>query len=295
MFPFISDGIAKLRRIFRIANFFPIFLYFCLVMDVEFLSGMIGELMLDHDSLSLPGLGTFVAEDMPASFSDRGYTINPPYRRLSFTGKLSDDSLLQDLYAGANPQAPDEAAAVLNQFLQDLKDELIRQKSIELPGLGRLRATRENHFFFVADESLDISPEACGLTPVSLKSHNAALATLTGIAALASAGAAGSKNAVSVPETPEIPASGNKTVDNAPETSPAGAPAREAAAPAVSKPRKLGKPAIWALGIVAAAVLFLAGFFALSRIAPDFTDKLLYTPEELEILNYPEDGLGLPG
>ena len=59
-------------------------------MDVEFLSGMIGELMLDHDSLSLPGLGTFVAEDMPASFSDRGYTINPPYRRLSFTGKLSD-------------------------------------------------------------------------------------------------------------------------------------------------------------------------------------------------------------
>ena len=85
---------------------------------------------------------------MPASFSDRGYTINPPYRRLSFTGKLSDDSLLQDLYAGANPQAPDEAAAVLNQFLQDLKDELIRQKSIELPGFGRLRATRENQFFF---------------------------------------------------------------------------------------------------------------------------------------------------
>ena len=295
-------------------------------MDVEFLSGMIGELMLDHDSLSLPGLGTFVAEDMPASFSDRGYTINPPYRRLSFTGKLSDDSLLQDLYAGANPQAPDEAAAVLNQFLQDLKDELIRQKSIELPGLGRLRATRENHFFFVADESLDISPEACGLTPVSLKSHNAALATLTGIAALASAGAAGSKNAVSVPETLEIPASGNKTVDSVPETTPSGAvsgqepqPTTESGADGRSRAtlkkrklfcirrrvddrqlansarRKLSKPAIWALGIVAAAVLFLAGFFILSRVAPDFTDKLLYTPEELEILNYPEDGLGLPG
>ena len=265
-------------------------------MDVEFLSGMIGELMLDHDSLSLPGLGTFVAEDMPASFSDRGYTINPPYRRLSFTGKLSDDSLLQDLYAGSNPQAPEEAVAVLNQFLQDLKDELVRQKSVDLPGLGRLRATRENHFFFVADETLDISPEACGLTPVSLKTHNAALATITGIAALASAGAAGNKTVDSVPaagatsgQEPRQATFSQVSQDTA------GVPAREAAAPAVTRPRKLSKPAIWALGLVAAAVLFLAGFFALSRIAPDFTDKLLYTPEELEILNYPEDGLGLPG
>ncbi|MBR5905475.1 MAG: hypothetical protein IKZ51_03325 [Bacteroidales bacterium] len=270
-------------------------------MDVEFLSGMIGELMLDHDSLSLPGLGTFVAEDMPASFSDRGYTINPPYRRLSFTGKLSDDSLLQDLYAGSNPQAPEEAVAVLNQFLQDLKDELLRQKSVDLPGLGRLRATRENHFFFVADESLDISPEACGLSPVSLKTHNAALATLTGIAALASAGTAGNKTADNVSEREEKQANGRKTAENVSESAetsvrrPAtGAPARDAKAPA-AKPRKLSKPVIWALGIVAAAVLFLAGFFALSRIAPDFTDKILYTPEELEILNYPEDGLGLPG
>ena len=58
-------------------------------MDVTFLSRMIGELILDHDSLSLPGLGTFVVEDMPASFSDRGYTVNPPYRRLSFSSGLA--------------------------------------------------------------------------------------------------------------------------------------------------------------------------------------------------------------
>ena len=254
-------------------------------MDVEFLSGMIGELMLDHDSLSLPGLGTFVAEQMPASFSDRGYTINPPYRRLSFTGRLSDDTLLQDLYKGANPQAPEEAVTVLNQFLQELKDELVQQKSVDLPGLGRLRATRENHFFFVPDETLDISPDACGLTAVSLKTHRAA--ALAGIADSLIAAEAGGQGAALLGRSEA------RTDVAAPASGNAAEAAGEAKVPATR--RKLGKPAIWAISLAAAAVLLIAGFFALSRIAPDFTDKLLYTPEELEILNYPEDGLGLPG
>ena len=63
-------------------------------MDVELLSGMIGELMLDYDSLNLPGLGTFVAEEIPASFSDKGYTVNPPYRRLSFSENVSPSARL---------------------------------------------------------------------------------------------------------------------------------------------------------------------------------------------------------
>ena len=273
-------------------------------MDVEFLSGMIGELMLDHDSLSLPGLGTFVAEQMPASFSDRGYTINPPYRRLSFTGRLSDDTLLQDLYKGANPQAPEEAVTVLNQFLQELKDELVQQKSVDLPGLGRLRATRENHFFFVPDETLDISPDACGLTAVSLKTHSAPARALPDFGDLVAATANGRKTAENVSEREEKPANGRKTAENVSEREEKPANGRKSAGNAAEAAgeakvpatrRKLGKPAIWAISLAAAAVLLIAGFFVLSRIAPDFTDKLLYSPEELEILNYPEDGLGLPG
>ena len=53
-------------------------------MDIDLLSRMISELIVDHDQVGLPGVGTFVAEMVPATFSDKGYTINPPYRRLSF-------------------------------------------------------------------------------------------------------------------------------------------------------------------------------------------------------------------
>lgn len=253
-------------------------------MDVDFLSGMIGELMLDHDSLGLPGLGTFVAEEMPASFSDRGYTVNPPYRRLSFTERASDDTLLVDLYAGANPQAPKEAEAVLLSFLKELKEELELRKTVDLPGLGRLRATRENHFFFVADEALDISPEACGLSAVSLKTHGAAVVTLPEIS-----GQAGNDGDTMA---------GNDATDASVPRAAAGGPAvaPQTAEPSEARPRRQAAPVVhWAIVVASAAALALAGFAALARLAPDFTDKLLYTQEELEIINYPEDGLGLPG
>ena len=138
-------------------------------MDVELLAKMIGELVVDHDQVGLPGVGTFFAELVPASFSDKGYTINPPYRRLSFYPNNSEETLLIDFYASSNHMAPEAAKAYIDQFLMELKTVLKEKKTIVLPGLGRLRATRENNFFFVANENLDIFPEGFGLEPVSLK------------------------------------------------------------------------------------------------------------------------------
>ena len=36
----------------------------------------------------------------------------------------------------------------------------------------------------------------------------------------------------------------------------------------------------------ALAVLALATFLILARVAPDFIDSILYTPEQLRIINY---------
>ena len=264
-------------------------------MDVTFLSRMIGELILDHDSLSLPGLGTFVVEDMPASFSDRGYTVNPPYRRLSFSERESADGLLAELYARSNPVQEEEAAAIISAFVLDLKAELQRDKGVDLPGLGRLRATRENHIFFVPDEDLDISPEACGLEPVSLKSRRSA--TLPAVMQ-------------PVPAAPEPQIATEPQVAPEPPAVPAveQVPAAEATAleaPVVEIPAAEPKPAIiapkprrralgWALGIVGAAAALLLAFVLASRLSPGSTDRLLYTQEELAIINAPEDGSGLP-
>lgn len=311
-------------------------------MDVEFLSRMIGELILDHDSLSIPGLGTFVAENMPASFSDRGYTINPPYRRLSFIERESSDGLLAQLYASDNGIADQEAEAILEAFLKDLKDLLQLEKTVEFPGLGRLRATRENHFFFVPDEDLDIYPDAFGLGPVSLKSHRTIdLPDLQDVSAPAESPVSATPQAVS-PESDGAPASASDpepavaapahasqpepvaaspasasepepvaaapTPASEPEpvaaapasasqpepavTAPASQPVPEASKPATARPRRRAlRVAAWAAGVAAAMLL---AFVLVSRLAPGSTDGLLYTQEELAIINAPEDGPGLP-
>ena len=140
-------------------------------MDIDLLAKMVKEVVMDHDSVTLPGMGSFVAELVPASFADRGYTILPPYRRLYFSPKQGDDNLLAVLYAKSNDVSEADAARILENFIAEMKEVLKQRKTLVLTGLGRLRATRENHFFFVADENLDIYPGGFGLQPISLKTH----------------------------------------------------------------------------------------------------------------------------
>lgn len=142
-------------------------------MDIDLLSKMVKELIMTSDEVHLPGVGSFVAEIVPASFSDKGFTINPPYRRLYFRhrDKSPEDTALVDFYAESNGIDMENARRIITDFLGEMRELLEERKMIILPGLGRLRATKENNFFFVADEDLDIYPGGFGLERISLKSH----------------------------------------------------------------------------------------------------------------------------
>ncbi|MBR5836682.1 MAG: hypothetical protein IKY66_11070 [Bacteroidales bacterium] len=140
-------------------------------MDIDLLSKMVKELILDDDKVVLPGLGCFVAEIVPAYFSDKGYTINPPYRKLYFRARPDEGDALIDFYAKSNDVSYDVAEKIIKDFVAELKAVLHAKKVVVFPGLGRLRATKENNVFFIADENLDIYPEGFGLQPISLKTH----------------------------------------------------------------------------------------------------------------------------
>ena len=140
-------------------------------MDIDLLSKMVKELILDNDRVVLPGLGSFVAEVVPSTFSDKGYTINPPYRRLFFRSKPDEGDELAAFYAKTNNVDKAMAERIIRDFVAELKPMLHTKKTIVFPGLGRLRATKENAVFFVANEDLDIYPAGFGLEPISLKTH----------------------------------------------------------------------------------------------------------------------------
>ena len=300
-------------------------------MDIDLLSRMVHELIVDHDQVGLPGVGTFVAEMVPASFSDKGYTINPPYRRLSFYPSRLEDSLLIDFYASSNQLDQETARTYITQYLAELKTVLEERKSIILPGLGRLRATKENTLFFVADEGLDIFPAGVGLRPVSLKSH--ILEEEPVVIDVPPPVSGREVEPILQPtievEEPEVEEVEPEPVEEIPEATPfyeepvaeeAGDSPVEPAndeenvpanddlvandeeveeipevmplyeEPVAEEAEPVRKKAKWwlvlLLVLLTVSVIALATFIILAQVAPDFIDSLLYTPEELRIINY---------
>ena len=271
-------------------------------MDIDILSRMVRELLLDHDKVSLPGLGSFVAEMAPSVISDKGYTINPPYRKLYFREGQGGDELLVAFYASLAGVEEEVAREVLVTFIAEMRQVLNRQKVIVFPELGRLRATKENNYFFVADEDMDIFPEGLGLEPVSLKAH----------------AAGGHENAVQSGESETGEKPENKSVEEGPsvlsetqsgeekmeakpssgeekmEAKPSSGEEKMEAKPSEKQVEKTGtvhnnkvmKVVLWSvLGAAAAVALLLGAFVLLSHLCPDFIDSLLYSKEELELIN----------
>lgn len=269
-------------------------------MDIDLLSKMVYDLILDNDRVALPGVGCFVAEIVPASFSDKGYTINPPYRKLYFRSKPDDGELLVKLYAKSNGVAEEDARRILTEFLAEMKDILFARKVIVFPGLGRLRATRENNLFFVADEALDIYPEGFGLEPLSLKTHKETeqelSATMDELGDILGSGAVDEP----VAEPVEEPAAEEEKTE--PVAEPVAGTVEEPAAEVVAEPgaepvaesvtgetRKMstGKIVLITLASLLGLAAVLFGIFVLLvNCFPDFLDSLLYTKEELYIINY---------
>lgn len=302
-------------------------------MDIDLLSKMVKELILVNDRVTLPGVGAFVAEMVPASFTDRGYTINPPYRRLVFRQGVAQekDHLLVDMYASANNIDREMAEKLLREFLKGMVEELRKRKMLVFTGLGRLRATRENNFFFICDENLDIFPEGMGLEAVSLKSHSkpkeldfSEVDAVVNSPAESPAEPSAESPAEPAAESPTEPAAESPAEPSAespaePATESPAEPSAESSAelsaepsaePAAESPAEprwwLGETepeeedeqhaSIWKKGwfvavfsiccLLLLAALAFALFLLLARTQPELIDSLLYTEEELEILNH---------
>ena len=317
-------------------------------MDIDLLSKMVKELILDNERVVLPGLGSFVAEIVPATFSDKGYTINPPYRKLYFRSKPDEGSDLIPFYAKSNSVSEEIAEKVIVDFVTELKAVLFQKKTVIFPGLGRLRATKENNVFFVADEDLDIYPEGFGLEPISLKTHTATAvevkAAVSDLKSILTEPAAVVEEVAPLPveepveEEPVVEVAVEPVevvepvvevedtveeeaesvqeeiveetvpveepvvveeveivqIEELPEIEPVDdLPVAEPADPAAETPSApVKKTAFWKvlfktlMWIVIAAAVLCAAYVAVGHLCSEWLDQFLYTPEELELLNY---------
>ena len=282
-------------------------------MDISLFSKCIKDLIVENDEVDVPYLGTFKAEMMPATYSDRQTTIHPPYRKMSFhKGEvtLAQGRPLLDKVRRMLGVSLDQAGVELGWCLSRLSSELEGSKTCRLPGLGVMRANARNEFFFVPDDDLDIWPDGVGFEAIAIKvSENKD--EMPGQAGRDKSGQAEHDQAV---EEPSVAADGISASersceqDEKPEPrseagesvgGPGGADvvlsgqalstARNGSGRALDesqpRPRKRLSPWIIVLIVVVALlVLFVAASYLFTDEMSPILDRLLYSKEELELL-----------
>lgn len=256
-------------------------------MDSVFFADILKESLVERGSACLPGLGSLALEEVPAYFSDRGFTINPPYQKIVFSPDGNGDDSLVRRYAKDNGVSVARASEIVAEHVASLEKDLRVSRTVLLPGLGYLRMTHDGNVFFVAGEGLSFGLDYDMLEPVSLRN----LPALSAVAA--------------EPEPePEPVASAEPAAE--PELAPAIEPEPEPAAEpeptptAESEPATVSEPVAapsplpakpasrtWlrvCLCIAGVILLLFAALAVCGRLYPDIVDPLLYSEEELSII-----------
>lgn len=260
-------------------------------MEINSLSALVLRLIVSRDSLVLPGEGTFVATLFPASFSDKGYTINPPYRELSFVPDPNvSDEVLYRAWAEQNSIDEQEAKTEVDKCLQAIADDLRRERVVKFDGLGKLRMTAEGEVFFVTDPEAQIYPEAFGLEPVYLKNRDLQKGRevkpasaeesieeeVNPIIELAS---------VEKPASTVLQAESNGPAPVETPAEPAEKPVEESSDHAEEEGGGKSWIAVVVLVVIIVILLAVIALRLLGTYAPDFIDRLLYSPDEFKQLH----------
>jgi len=312
-------GIANVQHFIDAANFFVNFFCIFAAMDARLFSRIVKELLSRGEDVVLDGFGIFYVEEEPAYFSDKGYTLNPPYRKVCFrNGDIRDDALAK-LYAESNGIELPRAKRLIGEYVDTLKEEVFAQKTVVLPDFGRLKVLSKDRVFFIPDSDLAIFPEYDLLEPISLKSlgNFSEASTLpekpitpeepeTPEEPITPEGPETSEEPITPeePETPEEPTLPEETITPEEPITPEGPePPEDPITPeepilseasdtsegpdtpeAPHRKKKTSGWAVFLIIILVLAILFFGGLAVLGRYFPELIDPYLYSAEELELL-----------
>lgn len=228
-------------------------------MNVDLLAKFVIDALKNQGNVCIPYVGTFSIVNEPARIASNGYVILPPSIKVDFQEAFpaGTDVTLAQMLASEKKLQLATAISRLDTFCKEFRKVLAESKCVVLPGLGKVRATKENDLFFVPDNELELGGEYFCLEPIHMK--------------------------VSEQEGAQVKV-------EIPEASPeAAAQSQEAAAQSQEgqgQETKSRKGLIAAIVITTLAAAAVAAFVVVSRMMPGSTDFLLYSSEELELLRY---------
>jgi len=127
---------------------------------------LISELLYEHNSVIVPGLGGFVAQQRAATIDQVQGTLYPPSKDLDFNDHLVvNDGLLINAVMEANNLRHETARQKVEDFVASVKATLKNRDMYRIPKVGRLYQDHEGHLQLLPDNT-NFNTESYGLPSV---------------------------------------------------------------------------------------------------------------------------------
>lgn len=234
------------------------------------LSSLFRKIVLRDGELILPFMGAIRLEDVPASFSEDGMVVCPPAKKLAFDNyNLSSNDILLNEYALQREISRMAAKKALYKDLEDLRAKVEKEGSYSLEGFGTFLFDKENGYSVDPAPGFEISTETFGLSTLDLRDKP-------------------EPEPEPIPEPEPEPVTEPEPIpEPEPVIEPVSEPVPEPVAeePAKKKSRS-SKVLLILLTILAILVILVLLILIFKEELRPILEKILYSKEELEILNY---------
>ncbi len=127
----------------------------------------IRTLLYEHDYVTVPNFGAFIANYMPSSFNDISGSLMPPQKRIAFNEILKqDDGLLATYISRRESLTIDEAKRTIQNFVSEIKVSLASEKSFHFERIGEFSLNEENNLVFDPDRRNNFFSESFGFDSI---------------------------------------------------------------------------------------------------------------------------------
>jgi cell division septation protein DedD/nucleoid DNA-binding protein len=132
----------------------------------------IRTLLYEYDYVTVPNFGAFIANYQPASVNEISGSLMPPQKKIAFNELLKqDDGLLAMQIARRESISIDESKRRIQQFVEEVKDNLAFQRFFTFEKIGTFSLNDETNIVFEPDRRNNFFSESFGFDSLFPKSE----------------------------------------------------------------------------------------------------------------------------
>lgn len=133
------------------------------------LSLYISDLLFEHDCVTVPGFGSFLANYKSAHYDLSQQKFSPPFKQISFNSQIKDNDGTLAKYVSKKLEITfDEAVKEIHQIVLSWSIK-VKTETIILKNLGEIYFSSDDKMVFVPDNSVNHLKNSFGLSPIFVR------------------------------------------------------------------------------------------------------------------------------